>query len=636
MKESGMKRYTLAIVLGTLVTSVVAMSMVRPVSAQPSASGEAGAPGLMGLIRGGDRKPMNGVAVTAQAYDQTFKTTVFADDQGEYVFPHLAAGAYRVWAQAVGYVTDRGEVKLDGAHTASHEFTLKPLANFEAQLTGAEWLAALPEDSVEHRRMKQVLYVGCSGCHGLDVVMNNKFDQAGWTAVVKSMESADYRGYRGADDISVPQLGWEGQIIRHHRDDLAKYLTEMRGPEPSPMILKPMPRPIGDAARVVITQYDLPIGDRANEMAWYTGDDWMKGYSTGMHGMVGIHDVLADPRGYAWITQSRENFETNRSLIKLDPETGKMEMLRLTNAQGNPMYFEQVGPDAQGNIWMHGGGSFVKLNTAAATFTAYPIPRVFNGTENSIDPDSKGRVWANGKYGVVELDTTELDKKGVMYPGWHLYQQTTPGNGTTYGISADADDNPWWSVSYSDIVATKDMKTGKVTEFVMQDPEYDARKALFAPDLEFYDSIGAEQWAGTSGNPLPYGEMPRRLAADKNGDTVWVPNWAQSNVAEINIHTMKVTYHELPMKIHPYKTIVDKNHNVYTDTQVGDGVYKFAPSTQEWTYYQLPTHGCSSRHMSFDDVRGEAWVPCDQADTVDRIQFRSPEQIQALKAAAVK
>jgi hypothetical protein len=37
--------------------------------------------------------------------------------------------------------------------------------------------------------------------------------------------------------------------------------------------------------------------------------------------------------------------------------------------------------------------------------------------------------------------------------------------------------------------------------------------------------------------------------------------------------------------------------------------------------------------MSYDRVHDEVWVPCDQADTVDRIQFRSVEQIQALEAA---
>ena len=631
-----MKKYFGVIALGVLVPSFAAMLEVRGVHAETGQ--QAGAPGLMGAIRGDDGKAMNGVAVTAQASDQTFKTIVYTDDQGEYVFPHLVSGDYKVWAQAVGFVTDRAELKLDGTHTASHAFTLKPLVNFEHELTGAEWIAALPEDTAQHKRMKQILYVACSGCHGLDVVLDNKFDEAGWTMIVKSMESATYNGYRGSDDMPIPQLGWEGQIIRHHREELGKYLAEMRGPGPSPMVLKPMDRPKGEAAQVVVTQYDLPIAERANEMPWNTGDDWMRGPANGMHGTVGVHDVLAAADGGAWISQARTTFETNRSWVKLDPATGNMKLYRVVNPEnGRPIYYEQAGPDSLGNIWMHSGGSFVKLDPVAETFTAYPIPTVFGGTENSIDGDSKGRVWANGRAGVVEFDPSELDKKGVMYPGWHLYQQHTPGNLTTYGMTVDADDNPWWSESYSDIVATKNMKTGKVTEFEMHDPNYDARKALATQeDLAYYDSVGAETWSGNSADPVPYAEMPRRLAADKNGDTVWVPNWAQSNIAEINIHTMKVTYHELPLKVHPYKTTVDKNHNVYLDIQAGDGMYKFVPSTQEWTYYQLPTHGCSSRHMSFDDVRGEAWVPCDQADVVDRIQFRSTQQIQALKAAAMK
>jgi streptogramin lyase len=387
----------------------------------------------------------------------------------------------------------------------------------------------------------------------------------------------------------------------------------------------------------VVTQYDLPVAERANEMPGYTGDDWTKGMSTGMHGIVGVHDVFADSNGNAWASQARTTFETNRSWIKIDLATGKMTSYHAQNADGRPVYYEQASDPNKGNIWMHSGGAFVKLDTATDAFTAYPIPTVFGGTQNSIETDSKGRVWANGKAGAVLFDPSQQDKKGVMYPGWHLYQQLTPGNGTTYGMAVDSEDNPWWSESYSDIVATRNMKTGKVVEFDMHDPKYDARKAdATAADLAWYDSVGAETWSGNSADPLPYANMPRRLSADKTGDTVWVPNWAQSNIAEINIHSMNVTYHEFPMKVHPYKTTVAKDHSVYTSIQAGDGMYKFVPSTQQWTYYQLPTHGCSPRHISFDDLRGDAWIPCDQSDVVDRISFRTAEQIQALKAAAVK
>lgn len=233
------------------------------------------------------------------------------------------------------------------------------------------------------------------------------------------------------------------------------------------------------------------------------------------------------------------------------------------------------------------------------------------------------------------IDPSQLNRTDIAYPGWELFQQHTPGDGITYGISADADDNAWWSESYIDKVAKKDMQTGEVHEIDMRDPDYEARKALMTPaDLAFYNSIGAGTWSTNSASPLPFANMPRRLAADKNGDKVWVPNWAQSNIAEIDIHTLKVNYHRLPIHVHPYKTIVDKHHNVWTDTSLVDGTLKFNPVSSEWTVYRLPSRGCGSRHMGYDDFRDEAWIACDQASKAARIQFRTAEEIQQLKAAS--
>ena len=181
------------------------------------------------------------------------------------------------------------------------------------------------------------------------------------------------------------------------------------------------------------------------------------------------------------------------------------------------------------------------------------------------------------------------------------------------------------------------MKTGKVEEFPMIDPEYEARKALMTKaDLTWYDSIGGQTWGANSAEPLPYGNMLRRLAADKNGNSVWVPLWAQSTVAEIDINTHKITWHKLPIQMHPYKTVVDKNHNVYTDTSLADGVFRYMPSTQQWTLFRLPSHGCGSRHIGFDDYKGDLWLPCDQSDKVARFQFRSEADLKGLEAAAIR
>lgn len=636
-----MNKSYLAIILGVsaacLSVAVTAQAQSTPAPAPgQKAQPPAQPPGLMGAIKDGAGKPLNGVAVSVRSTDQTFTTSVYTDDRGVFVFPHLTAGNYKLWAQAVGFTTEKADVTLDGSHTANRALTMKPLADFEAQLTGSEWFDALPDDTPNHRRLKQVMYVACTGCHSLDIVLQNKFDEAGWNAIVKSMETGTYNGWRPAN-MEAYQLGWQGQIMRYHRDELAKYLTEVRGPNSPALTFKPLSRPTGDAARVVVTEYEMPNQGRANEMPWYTGADWMLGASTGMHGMVGVHDVVLDANGIAWVTQSRTSFETNRTLVRLDTKTGDMKAIRLAGADGKIIFVEQAGADPAGNIWMHSATSLIRLNPSTETFTLFPLPRVMGTMENSTDSDSKGRIFVNGRYGVAEFDPAEQDKTGVAYPGWHLYQQLTPGNGTTYGVTVDREDNVWWSESYADKVAKRDMKTGKVYEFDMRDPDYAARKALATPaDLAFYDSIGAEAWAGNSAEPLPYANMPRRLAADKNGNSVWIPNWADSNIAEIDIRTMKVTYHKLPLRVHPYKTIVDKNHNVYTDTSLVDAVFKFTPSTQAWTMYRLPSHGCGSRHVSFDDFKGDLWLPCDQSDKVARFQFRTAEEIRALEAAATR
>ena len=220
-----MKPSYLAIGLGLTIASVAAVATVQAQKAAPPE-----APGLMGVIKDAAGKPMQGVTVSARAADSTMTTSVYSDDKGVYVFPHLAAGNYRVWAQTVGYAKADAVAKLDGVHTVRRPLSLKPANEFGAQLTGYEWFSSLPDDSADHKRLKQVLYVACSGCHGLEVALQDRFDVQGWTNILKGMETTTYNGWRGAEDTPAAGLGWEAQIIRYHRDELARYLAEVRGP----------------------------------------------------------------------------------------------------------------------------------------------------------------------------------------------------------------------------------------------------------------------------------------------------------------------------------------------------------------------------------------------------------------------
>jgi streptogramin lyase len=594
-----------------------------------------GTPSIVGTIYGSGGKPLAGAAVSAQAGEQMFSTSVYTDESGRYVLPHLTAGRYKLWVQDIGYVTARSELTVAGSRAARRDLQLKPFENYDEELTGYDWFNSLPATTRDQRRLKQAMFVSCTGCHGLDVVLQNRFSESGWNKIIHLMSNTFYNGYLG--DLKTPkQLRWEGQLIRYFQPELAKYLAEVRGPDSPAIVPKPMPPPAGAAARAVFTEYFLPSQMRRNEPTWYYGQDWMLGPSTGMHGAVGVHDVVIDHSGIAWITQSRTDFETNRTLVRLDPRSGAMSNYKLTDPGGHIVLFEQIGESEQGIIWLHTNGKWlVRLDPATEDFTMFQLPQVMGTMFNSATINAKGQVFVNAPHGVVEFDPAGMHATGVPYPGWHLWQQNTPGNGVTYGDATDSENNPWWSESYSDIVATRDMKTGRLTEFPMRDTEYAARKALSTPeDLAFFDNIGAETWAANSAEPLPYSEMPRRMSADKTGDTVWVPLWASDYLAEINIHTHKVTYHRLPFREHPYKTTVDDHHDVWVDGQVSDTGVEFDPATGKWTVYQLPSHGCSSRHVFFDNVRGELWVPCDQANMVVRVQFRSAADLRAQAAAA--
>ena len=577
---------------------------------------------LRGTVRVASGTPLDGAAVSAKAPGTTITTSVYTDTRGMFVFPALPSGRYDVWAQAVGFSAARTTVNLTPAAASSQPLTLQPLADFSAQLTGDQWFDALPSDTRERRRMKQVLFVSCADCHSLAVVLQNRFDESGWRAIIRSMEEASHTGWSGRLDPRDDQLGFLGAIIRHHRVDLTTYLTEMRGPGPSPMKVVPPARPRGNAARVVITEYDLPIGERPNELAWHNGAHWSDGPAVGMHGIVGPHDVATDTSGAAWVIENRTSFETNRTLMRLDPATGRMRAVAFTDPDGKVYISEQIAQDRSGHFWFHFGGRLARFDPLAFTLDTFVPTRGMGPFMNSNDVDSRGRVWTNGMYGSFRFDPATRT--------FRLFQQATPADGTTYGVAADAEDNGWWSGFLSDVVTKVDAATGRTWNIPMRDPLWATRRALMtAEDLAFYDSIGSQSWGSYPAGPVPFASAPRRLAADKAGSTVWVPNWGSGVLASIDIHTRVPTYHPLPVSGHAYSIRVDGRHNVYTDVPNADAIVKLNPATKEWTVYRLPSHGCGSRHMWWDEARGEAWLPCDQSSRVARFQFRSAAQVAA-------
>src|SRR5882757_10798578 len=87
---------------------------------------------MNGSIKSSAGQAMGGVMVSAKPEGGTITTTVLTDEAGRYYFPPLATGKYRVWAQALSFATEKGEIDL--SVTKQQDFTLRPLEDFFRQL----------------------------------------------------------------------------------------------------------------------------------------------------------------------------------------------------------------------------------------------------------------------------------------------------------------------------------------------------------------------------------------------------------------------------------------------------------------------------------------------------------------------
>src|SRR5215470_7874809 len=98
---------------------------------------------LSGTIASAAGEKLEGVTVSAKREGSTITTSVYSDAEGGYYFPPLPAGAYRVWAQALGF--ERSAVSVDLSAARRSNFTLQEIADPERrfrQLPGEMMVAA--------------------------------------------------------------------------------------------------------------------------------------------------------------------------------------------------------------------------------------------------------------------------------------------------------------------------------------------------------------------------------------------------------------------------------------------------------------------------------------------------------------
>jgi streptogramin lyase len=611
-----------------MVTAALAGAWQFYRNAEPALAAQQ-APLLSGIVRSMSGEALEGVTVSAWLVGKPVTTSVFTDAQGGYYFPPLPAGKYRVRAQAPGYEKSDAAVELAGA-SSRQEFKIAPTKDFFSQLTGDQQMAAWPEDTPGHRRMKDVFRRNCTGCHEANVALQNRFDQRGWAAIITAMSRVATAG--GFADPGRP----DNRALSYFKKDLATYLAEVRGPGAPLVQPKLPPRPSGEATLAVVYEYDVPV-ESADGYLPNNGSDWSLGPVSGSGGGIGLHDAHVDRDGNVWMTDNTAGSMT-RTIAKVDGRTGEVTkykypgknggaghahgmvvarngMVWFTLSTGNPFATGGVEDEADGTP----GGIFGRLDPRTGKLDAFIQPKDMAETTISIDEDGQGNIWASTPKGAIRLDprTGEFTE---------FISKTQPG--PSYGMAGDRHGNGWWTQIGIDIVGFSDIKTGTTREVRLPPGTYNVvREGDLSPeDLAMYGSRGV----GT--------QTPRRLAADPASDDIWVPTYAGQTLLRINSQTLKTTFYRSPRwGVNPYMAGVDSRGNVWMNLQNSDDLAKFDPKTEKWTFYSWPTRGTSPRGLHLMDRDGtlQLSVTYWNASRVARMVIRTTEQVDALRNQAL-
>jgi streptogramin lyase len=583
---------------------------------------------LTGTITSANGEKMGGVTVSAKADGATITTSVYTDDSGNYYFPPLADGQYRVWAQALTFQTAKDDVALN--KTSHQDFVLQPMKTQEdwvRQLPGDEFLAALPEDTAEDARMKVQIRKNCTGCHTASYPLQHRFDEEGWNRILDLMKHVNVLGtYQGPNHKATPN-------IEFHQKQLAAYLARARGPGETSMKFKLRPRPTGEAARVVYKEYDFPMEN--GHTPSNDGSDWSLGTPSGMNHMNGVHDAQADLDGNIWFTYAHPGFDT--TVAKIDAKTGATKSIKLEDMKGFATGSHGMTRDENGYLWFNtrsnvqrGLGGLGKVDPKAEKVTVYLPSKSTTGTAGTLDADLNGSVWVTSPDGAFRFDIAKesfTEYKSITY-------KNEQGTATVYGLAADRVGNGWWLLMQQDLIDYGDRNTGKVGEFKLP-PDKSAMDSLSPEQRKMYETFIPPDF----NTPFAWAQAPRRMGADKKGDVVWIGNSFGGNLAKVNIFTKETTLVPLPNPAsqQPYEVAVDKDHNAWTNLWSTDVIAKYDPSASKWTLFDLPNRGTESRYISLLEREGQPMqviIPYSRTRKVAVMTMRSEADLAALKAQA--
>jgi len=436
-----------------------------------------------------------------------------------------------VRAHAGGFQTEqRSNMALKAGETMRADFSLKTETRPEElfrQATPGEWMASISGTDYEKRSVVR----HCGGCHhSLYQVKAHRFDKAGWLKIVSTMELIDAigvpRSVEGAGANDLPQqVVSPGQWHFASREEIAEYLTKIRGPETPWPNIQFHPRPAGKAAQAVITEFHLPRENAAP------------------------HDVVLDSKGNAWYNDFKSDY-----IGTINPRTGAIKEYRLPRKPGVPPGSSNMFMGDDDTVWVNQriAGQLFRFDPKTekvigvwerVNFNRFDSKRgVALGTNMQMDV-ATGRVTRYKYQDSTEGYGSDVDSRGYGYRGGirdsdikvlnpetgdvKRYPTPTPDSGPRR-ITLDGDETLWFGEWLGGNVGKFDIKTGKITEYPVS-----------VPHAAFYEA-----------------------GADPKNHNGWAFDWHNDRLVRVNGTSGEVTEYPMPTPdVESRRTAVDTSTN---------------------------------------------------------------------------
>jgi len=604
---------------------------------------------LTGRITAASGERMEGVTVSARQFGKTFTTSVFTDAAGEYYFPRMAEARYNIWAQAIGYDAAILENVTFSPSVHRQDFVLKRLENFEMQLRGDEWMASLPEETFQDRKMKEVFRMNCyGGCHSPSHALKDRYDERSWKILIDKMSRISTPGtYPLNEDRNVAPL------MHYFKDDLAAYLARVRGPVPYKLQLKPRPRPRGEETLAVFREYDSAVPGFGVPL-YNDGGLWQLGPANKTDPKnLGPLRATVDLDGNPWFTGRGRSY---RSISKIDWKTGKITNYKVT-AEGSGAVANggEIITDAEGVVWTHAADKLVRIDRTGTMELITPPDRekVRSAQIASGPARGKVRIWweernpAICSNGVCENPPTTFWMYEPSTGRWAVYDNPPAPEGMlafsdVYNVTStgDADGNGWWAQFGTDVMVKADGSApGKVVSIKIPERNNPAWELFTGDDRKIFEMAGGSE-PHTRG--VPNQHSIRMVGAGPGPtDSVWGVGWFSSDLIRVNIRNHKLTVYKAPLPdCGSYQTVVDPRGQVWTVCQSADHLRRFDPRTERWSRFDVPTLNIEAHGMSVAPIliegRVRVVVPSWTNSKTILMDVRTAEEVAALRAEVQK